>query len=168
MSVIDFLERKDNRSVAQYLSDDPKNPIDWTTLAANPPQSLLDIIMSACGMLESAVLRSKIYQVSDLQILNGASSAYVKDILSSITMYMIMSRRTGPAPSEVVINNYETAIKALEDLSNGVRIFSFSETARAGLPVNYQMQYWDRWTDNYVTQRYNRVFGTRQADRRLC
>ena len=60
LSPQDFVNLKDSRSIAEYSSDDPKNPIDPNTLVSNPPVTMMAAIDAASGMLESAVLRSTI------------------------------------------------------------------------------------------------------------
>ena len=165
VSASDFLALKDWRTAAQLCSDDPTNPIpDPTTLSTNT--NFLTILNAASGELESAVLRSEIYQVTDLQALTGVSLAYLKKIVCDIAMRLMYSRRPGPNPSETVINDYDKAMDALNNLSNGVRIFSFQQTTQAGLPDVYQMQTWDYINNNLVTARWPRAFGIRQSERR--
>jgi hypothetical protein len=169
MSISDFLARKDYRLVAQLAVDDPDNlyPLSALPAALYTDINVQTAVAAACGQLESAVLRSNRYMVSDLQALQGVSQAYMKTILSNIAMYEMYGRRSGPNPSSTMMSDYESAIKALNDLAEGIRIFSFNETQQAGLPAVYQMQPYDYIRDNLVTTR-NRSYGlgVRQQMRR--
>jgi phage gp36-like protein len=164
-SVADLLALKDYRTIAQLCSDDGANPIPLADLPTNI--NLLTILSTASGELESAVLRSGIYQVTDLSGLSGVSLAYLKKIVCDIAMKLLYSRRPGPAPSETCINDYNSAMDALNNLANGVRIFSFQQTQEAGLPQVYQMQTYDYINNNLVTARWPRMFGIRQDERRF-
>lgn len=161
----DVLARADWRPIAQQCNDDPgtsKNPnvITYDQLLTNI--NFLTIINGACGKLESACLRSQIYSVLDLQTLNGMSQAYMFDILTALIVYGCYTRRSGPAMSETVINNYNSALKALDDLANGTSIFSFGATEQAGLPITYaQTQYDFIFNQNLVTSKWQRSFGLR-------
>lgn len=161
----DVLFRKDWRVIAQLVNDNPgtsssPNYITFNQLLINP--NFLTIIDSACGKLESAVFRSKMYQVGDLYNLDGMSLQYMKTIISNIVMYECYSRRTGPAPSEMTVSDYNDSMKALDDLADGTRIFSFQETVQAGLPTTYQQQPYDYAVNqNLTTIKYGRFFGIR-------
>lgn len=171
LQVSDVLARLDWRPIAGLVNDFPGSateptPVTYNDLLTNV--NLIAIIQSACGELESAVLRSEMYQVSDLQALNGVSQQYLFTIISDIVAYGCYTRRMGPAPSEMVINNYNRAMKALEDLSNGTRIFSFQQTAQAGLPVTYQFNPYDLAVNqNLVSAKWERSFGRRNDIRRF-
>lgn len=169
LSASDFLARKDYRSVAQYCSDDPAAPLSdsdgGAQVSASP--NLLAAINSACGMLESAALSSRRYSVADLQALDGMSLEYMKMILSNIAMYLIMTRRPGPNPPDTVVAAYEEAMKLLDALSNGERIFAFAEAEEAGLPEVYQMTTADLYRNNVPSVRYGRAWGMRLERRKF-
>lgn len=130
------------------------------TLSTN--QNFLVALKSASGELESACLRSQIYAVSDLQSLNGVSLEYMKDIVSRIAMMKIYKRRNGPNPSETTVEEYNSAMKSLEELAGGTRIFAFNETEAAGLPANYYMSPWNQIQNRMVSATWQRSFGVRQ------
>jgi hypothetical protein len=165
LSVDEFLDRRDRRSVAQYCTDDPSNPADPNNLGSN--RQLIAALNGASGQLESAVMRSQIYQLADLQALTGVSLEYMKKILSDLAMYDLMTRRPGPAPSETVIDAYNRALEALEALANGTRIFSFLETAEAGLVETQPFLLTDYYKNNLISARWTPFFGIRQAERRF-
>lgn len=164
VTVADLLIRKDARSVAQYLSDDPANPISVSSLPTNV--ALLEIISSGCGELESACLKAGIYATSDLLTLSqmvppSGATSFLKKIICNIVMFNLVSRRPGPEPSIVVQNDYEWSMKQLEDLANGKRIFGFEQTEQAGLPVDYQMQPVDQIRNLFLPAIWQRSFGVR-------
>lgn len=130
------------------------------TLSTN--QNFLTVLSEASGELESACLRSQMYSVSDLQSLNGVSLQYMKKILSNIAMMNLYTRRDGPNPPETTVENYNSAMKMLEDLSGGMRIFAFNETEEAGLPKNYYMSPWNQIRNRMVSSTWQRSFGIRQ------
>jgi hypothetical protein len=133
-------------------------PVD--TLSTEP--KFLTALSSASGELESACLRSKIYSVSDLQSLNGVSLEYLKDIVSRIAMMKLYKRRNGPNPSETTVEEYNSAMKSLEELAGGTRIFAFNETEEAGLPANFYMNPWNQIQNRMVSSTWQRSFGVRQ------
>lgn len=155
----DFIAYKDMRSIAQYASDDPDNPVPDDQVATNPV--VLKILMQASGMLESAVLSSQRYAVSDLQALTGASQEYMKSILADISMYKLVIRRPGANPPETTVTAYEEAMQALQALANGDRIFAFAEVEEAGLPTTYSITPSDLYRANMASVRFRRVFGNR-------
>jgi hypothetical protein len=116
--------------------------------------------------LESAVLTSQHYSVTDLQQLNGVSLEYMKTILSDIAMYEIVCNRPENNPPDTVFQKYQLAFQALQDLSDGKRIFAFQETADAGLPQVQQISPFTRYfKDRMITAVWRRGFGVREADR---
>jgi hypothetical protein len=167
----DMYSRFDPRLMAQLCSIDPANPVtyppdgDTDTLSTN--STFLEQINIGCGELESACLRAGIYQVSDLQSLQGMSLSYMKTIIASIVIMNLYNFRSGPNPSEAVVNNYNKAMEALTDLSDGKRIFSFAQTEQAGLPTNYRMTAQNQIQNDMVTARWQRMFGVRQNLKRL-
>jgi hypothetical protein len=161
----DVLARSDWRVIAQLVNDNPGTATAPTPiLEADLPTNLnfLTIINGACGRLESACLRSQIYAVSDLQALNGMSQQYMFDILTALIIYTCYTRRSGPAMSETVINNYNFAMGELNALSDGSKIFAFQQTEQSGVPTTYQQSWADyAISQNLLTIKYNRYFGTR-------
>ena len=163
----DFLARKDQRSVGQYCSFDGQDVLTYAELVGPPVNvTLAAALNTASGALESAVLTSQHYAVTDLQALDGMSLEYMKTILSDIAMYEIVCNRPTNNPPETVSQKYQLALQALQDLSDGKRIFAFQETADAGLPKVQRISPFTRYfTDGMVTARMNRGFGQRYADR---
>lgn len=169
----DLYSRIDPRLIAQLCSFDPTNPVIYNPYGTPPVDTLstnstlLEQINIGCGELESACLRANMYQVSDLQALNGMALSYMKTIISSIVIMNLYNFRAGPNPSEAVVNNYNKAMESLTDLSDGKRIFGFLETEQAGLPSSYQLQPHDQYSADLVTARWQRSFGIRQNMKRF-
>lgn len=181
LTAADFLLRRDVRSVMGYCTDNGDDPLSKSPIAVQvaaltnpgtmPGAILMSKLKSASGMLESAVLRSGRYASGDLQSMlsqGGNDAEYCKEILASIAMYALIARRPGPSPPDTVINSYTEAIKALNDLSEGVRIFAFAETEAAGRPVTNQFNQLDYLNNNLVTARWSPMFGQRQMSKRNC
>lgn len=162
----DYLARKDYNSVAQYCNDNPGTPITPLPAALYTNFNLLVALNSACGELESACLRGLAYSVSDLQSLQGASLDYMKTILSDLATYRIMTRRLGPAPPETIISAYNSAMASLDALSRGERIFSFVQTAQAGVASTQAIPQWQGFANNLISARWGSFFGIRQDQRR--
>ena len=186
ITVQEYLLRRDVRSVYQFCTandQDPllgggggnatSSPIAMAAALADPttPQGaiLAELLGEASGMLESAIYRSKIYQLADIQALlaqGGNSARYLKRIVASLTTYSLMTRRPGPEPPDVIKESYDEAKTALNDLSIGTRIFTFAETAAAGLPVGAQITPTILRGDGFITQMYTPLFGTRAINQR--
>ncbi len=179
LSAEEFLLKRDVRSVAQYCSDDGNDPqlagstpifmvkailIDDTT---RPGSILAAKLASSSGMLESAALRSKRYSADDLASLTGNSREYMLEVLASLTMYSLICRRPGPTPPDTVVHAYEEAIKALNDLSEGIRIFAFSEAEVAGIPTTRKFTNVDYINNDLITARWTKMWGNRQISRRF-
>ncbi len=175
----DFLLRRDVRSVMGYCTDNGNDPLMNAPLAlqemslndpgTKPGLILLRKLMSASGKLESAVLRSKIYTVGGIQAMlstENNSAEYCKELLASIAMYELIYRRPGPDPPATAVNSYTEAMSALNDLSIGVRIFAFAETAEAGLPETREFNEGDYISNNFFTARSRPMFGDRGMAKR--
>lgn len=159
LTIPEMLLRHDARSVAQYVSDDPQNPVQVTDLPIN--QALLAAIDSAGGEVESVCLRAERYSASDLQSLTGQSQQFLKKIVANIAMFNLVTRRPGPDPPTTVLNNYEWSMKQLEALSQGAMIFGFVETEAAGLPGQYALQPVDQILNGQISALWPRTFGQR-------
>jgi hypothetical protein len=57
-------------------------------------------------------------------------------------------------------------MKALEDVSNGVKIFAFIETENAGMPQTQAIPVFSYVSNNFISSRWRPMFGFRQKDRR--
>lgn len=130
----DMLVQYDIRAIADLLNDrgvrtgGSPNP-DPAIVAVDPVlQAMLD---KASGMVEAACLRSLRYSPADLQGLTGVSLQLLVGIVCDLAMGYLYRRRPdkGKPPAA-----FGEALKWLEDLASGERIFSFQETEAAALP----------------------------------
>jgi hypothetical protein len=182
LTAAEFCLRRDPRSIYQYSTDSPVDPIKAQStpiaqvLAAieDPTTAVGQVVLSrleaASGKLESAVLRSGRYAVSDLQALltmGGNSAEELKDVVASVAMYKLITRRPGPAPPETVVHDYNEAVIFLNDLSDGIRIFAFQEVEQAGLPQTRKFTPMDQLLNGQFVAQSRPLFGTRAIDRRF-
>jgi hypothetical protein len=172
-----FLLLRDIRTIVQYCSDDPRDGFQSASIsvvraALTDPTTpvggvLLQKLMAASGMLESALLRSGRYTAADLLALAGNSAVYMQEVLAALTMYKIATRRPGPELPASVTDAYNEAIKALNDLSEGIRIFAFAEVEAAAVPAVRQSTIIDHVQNNMITARWRPMFADRQINKRF-
>lgn len=131
----DMLVFYDIRPVADLVNDTgvrtggSPNPSPATVEASPILQNALD---RASGFMEAACLRSDRYTVLDLQSLTGVSLQFLKGIVCDLAMGLLYRRRPdkGKPPAA-----YGEALKWLEELASGERIFAFAEVEAANLPL---------------------------------
>lgn len=102
---------------------------------ANPAgKTLLTFLLQGAGDIEAACIVSARYSPADLQSLGGASAAMLQKLNAARSMWAIYQRlKPGTARPEDVPFAVESE-KLLQLLRDGERVFSFVETAQAGLP----------------------------------
>lgn len=129
LPVAEFLKRADARVVAQLCSDTGK-PVAISDLASDP--NLAAALLSASGMFEAAVFQGERYSMLDFQALPNpsASLSLLYTLLTNVTMTLLFERRPEATKDSAVMLRAEAWLKAL---ANGEKIFSFKETADAGL-----------------------------------
>lgn len=133
---------------------DPNNPAC---------QRLLVFLNKGAGEIESACSVSSRYSPADLNSLTGVSRALLQQINAARAMWAIYQKlKPGTGRPEDVPGAMESA-KALEDLRNGERIFSFVESAEAGLP-SVQSPQTRQLLTGYVIGRARRLFPNYGAD----
>ncbi len=156
----DMLEYYDIRTIADYLSDTgvrlggAPNPTTATVLASTRLQKFLN---NAAGIIESAVMRSAHYSLSDLATtLDGVSKELLVGINCWLAMGALWSRRPR---KDTPPFGYEMAMKYLEDLANGERIFSLAEVEQASIPSAHVETPAEIWARGMVAQQAFRYFG---------
>src|SRR6185369_3672297 len=107
----------------------------------------------------------KRYTVADLTALAGAASGLLFRLLTQITVVLLYGRRPGVEMKQPWI--YEQAMKDLEALSVGQRLFSFVEVGEAGLPGTQEVNFDDDTTRNRLSARTSRRFNRGGKDRDL-
>ena len=160
-----FLRWCDARTTGDLVRDD--------TTRATPTELLTDLVLlqflqEASGRLESACFMGNRYSVDDLQALqepvNGLltnSAVMLAGIVAGVAAGELARRRPGVDIPESMKAKIDEGEKALELLSEGERILSFEQTARAGKmdevydsPMNVYQRYG-------VTVQCQRLFGLR-------
>lgn len=161
-SAQDFFNRFNITLACQLCSDDPSQPIDTTSIYTN--SKLIAAISDACGQMEAALFVGERYGSADLSALTGVSQQYMFRILSDIAAYNLWSLRGASSPPESVVKGYERAQELLHRLSDGENIFSFAEVGQAGIPETKSIKASDYWTNNFISSRWQRMFGPRAKD----
>lgn len=102
---------------------------------ANPAAVRLLVFLNAgAGEIESACSVSARYSPDDLNALTGVSRILLQKLNAARAMWLLTQKlKPGTARPDDVPGAVESA-KLIEDLRNGERIFSFVESAGAGLP----------------------------------
>lgn len=131
-SAAEFLKRIDKRTVADLCSD-TGTPVTEGALAANV--NLLAALEDASGDVEAAALMGGRYSNADLAALitdDGVGAAKLRRIVSDLAIAYLFERRPSPdldrQPQAV-----ERALKFLELLASGERIFGFQEVMDDGV-----------------------------------
>lgn len=145
-SAADLFAYHDPNQVADMIldGDDPRPTVAQMSSASNKYGALvLRFLRAASGRVESACTVSKMYTVDDLQELydptdsandNTASREVLIKLVADLCFWMLCQRRQ---PNSGDPRNVPGAVEAnelLNQLRDGERIFSFTETAAAGLP----------------------------------
>lgn len=121
--------------------------------------NLYAALLAASGELEASCLVGRRYAPSDLSALTGASAQYLKKIVAYLALGGLRHRRGIFDDSEHP--QVKEAREAVQKLEDGNDIFSFAETAQAGLPKSVFRNFDDDRRLNLMSSIARRVFGTR-------
>jgi len=133
LTVDEFLEFKDKRAVGQLVNDDG-DQLSPSQLQDDP--NLTKILLAASGRVEASLFAADLYSAEDIASPNGASKAFIQDIVARLAMYMLYGRRDAPEPPATVVAGYQEAVDQLANLANGSLILAFAQTEAAGLVIN--------------------------------
>lgn len=154
--VSEFLKRVDARVVGDLVSDSGER-VASGSLASDA--NLAAILLDASGMVEAACLVSGRYTPTDLASLTGASLRFLYRLVSDLTLGMLVQRR--PDRKYPIPPQYELAMKWLDRLESGERIFGFQEQMDAGV-VDHTVETADIVNDRQMTTTHaQRFFSTR-------
>jgi hypothetical protein len=125
-----FIETHDARKVGDLL-------LDNGTRDADPESSTIvaRALLWASGMVETACLKGARYTPTDLAALTGAGQSVLETLVADLAFWFLCKRRHKVAVKAKEIAGVEEAFEMLQWLAEGERIFSFQETADAGLPA---------------------------------
>lgn len=145
----------------------------------NPTQTaganLLTLLLQGSGLLETALLRGKRYQVTDLQtIINPpgvtppattTGAQYLIGLVADITLWLIYTRR--PMPGLAMPMPAQIAMRVLDDIASGERILALDENAEAGTNIGVVAPDEDQpigvFLPDPLTKRTSDFFGDRNA-----
>lgn len=142
ITVAEFLDRYDLRTIGQLMHDDDTLPmsgdnINLTALLAElentgtaPGRRLYAILQDASGKLESSALAGERYTPEDLQALTGNQAEYLKRLVADLAVRTCYERRPtlfGPPPTQS-----QEADAVLNAIAAGTMIFGLQEVMDAG------------------------------------
>jgi hypothetical protein len=142
----DLFVYHDPNQVADMLAegDDPRPTASQMNSESNKYGAmLLRFLRAASGRVESACTVAKMYTVADLQELydpadsandHTASREVLIKLVADLCFWMLCQRRQPNASDPRNVPGALEASDLLNQLRDGERIFSFTETAAAGLP----------------------------------
>lgn len=131
-----------------FIWHDQEQVSNFVRTGQNPPPSTAEMLDStsaagallvkfglmASGKVESTCLIGKRYVPADLQALTGASAEFLKKLVCDLWFwYLAQRRQPGTANPQNVAGALE-ALETLKALRDGEALFSFEESAQAGLP----------------------------------
>lgn len=125
--------------LGDYLSSNGQRLTKAEVVAST---TLNNMLLEASGMIEAASLKGNRYKPADLALLTGASKSFLEGIVAGLVLF-IMGRRKSLMGSKDSLQNLslytQFSLEQLEMIAKGDRIFSFTETAEAGLVENNTM-----------------------------
>ncbi len=152
----EFLKRCDHRTTGDLCSD-ADSRVSAANLLTN--DNLTAALQDASGLVESAALVGGRYTPDDINALAGNGLRYLYRLITIITRAFLVDRRpTIGVPMPV---GFDWAMNQLQLLREGQRIFSFSETADAGLPAHHEMTPDEVETRRLTTIEARNLYGTR-------
>lgn len=124
----------------------------------NPAGQRLQVFLGiGAGEIESACAVSSRYSPQDLQALTGVSQQFLQRLNAARGIWALFQKlKPGTARPEDVPGAVDSA-KLIQDLRNGERIFTFLESAAAGLPSINPPQP-NQLVTGYVVGRAARLF----------
>ncbi len=149
----DLVNYCDVRQIGDWCSDD-----DTRVSASNVLTNtiVLAALSTASGRVEASCLKGGRYTPADLQALTGVGQMFLKELVCVLAMYYLARRRRFRF-SETRLPDIAEAEKALKSLELGQTIFSFEDSASAGLAATTQMQE----PGSKIEHRYTRWLGVR-------
>lgn len=159
--VAEFLKRVDNAAVATLASDVPGVPATLLLTNAN----VIAALMTATGLLESAVMMGGKYAADDLQLLlttTCGSQAMMFSIVADLAWVELFKRR--PNMNANPPATLKQSMEWLDLLSQGKRIFAFKQTQDASIMEKTDASVADIDARNSVVDQAEPYFG-RRADR---
>lgn len=127
----------DWQQIADMLRDgESPRPTKMRLLDATSTEGaqLVNMLLAASGELESACQVGARYSPADLAALTGAGLLRLKKLTADLAFWLICEFRQPATADPKSIPGAAKALEALEQLKDGKRIFSFTESGTAGNP----------------------------------
>jgi hypothetical protein len=159
--VSEFLKRVDRAAVALLASDMPGFPADNLETDGN----VLAALLTATGMLESAVMMGGKYSAEDLALLKATTcgaQGLMFGIISDLAWVVLFKRR--PNMNAQPPASLKQSMEWLDMLAGGKRIFAFQQATDATIMERVDSEASDIEARNGVVFQAEAYFG-RRADR---
>ena len=141
------------------LVDDTNTAVSASGLSNDAVIAMM--LARASGEVESACMVGSRYDPADLQALQGNGRALLVGLVCDLAYGYLRQRRGLPEPHGEA---YGVALKTLDELAEGKRIFPFSQSEQAGLTQNHDVVASELDRHPYASRRLRRVFGKRLRD----
>ena len=148
--------------IFEDLLSDTNNRIPAATITNNSSSPLLPILQSSAGMIEAACFRAASYSPTDLQALIGNSQQLLKSLNTRLAVGETYLRRPRNTP---IPPQYLQALKLLEELEAGSKIFGLQEHANVGNVTERVQTLQDVERLDLATWQASRLFGWRANER---
>lgn len=102
--------------------------------ASDEGAELLTLGLAVSGEIESACFIGNRYSSADLAALTNSGAAKLEKLTADLWFYALMERRQPGTADPDEIPGFAKALKMLDMLESGERIFGMQESADAGLP----------------------------------
>jgi phage gp36-like protein len=122
----DFLKRFDARTTGDLCSDDG-NRVPPALLLTDP--NLLAALSDASGVINSAIFQGNRYQASDIAQLTDVDLSLLIRLCCNLAFGLLMMRRGNDVTG---VPQYQEALRVLEQLKKGERIFNIQSAKDAG------------------------------------
>ncbi len=157
ITAAEVLKRLDWRVLADLCSDNESRIGGTSSSALLTNANFLALLRDASGELESACKVGERYSVADLALLiadSGMGAGKIYRLLCRLIMGYAFERRPDKENKQAAV--YEAALKELDQLRDGERIFSFAESATAGR-MNHEVE-----TESDIVNRHGVVYQARR------
>jgi phage gp36-like protein len=154
----DFRKFYDARALGM-LADDTNAAVDPGGLSGDAVIAMM--LARASGDVESACMVGSRYEPADLQALAGNGRALLVGLVCDLAYGYLRQRRGLPDPHGEA---YGIALKTLDELSEGKKIFPFAQSEQAGLAQNRDLIASEIDRHPYASRRLRRAFGRRLRD----
>ena len=152
----DLIARYDENTIRD-LGSDGGTPV--TDLNTSP--KIQEALAGAAGAVNSAVRTAGMYQVEDLEALEGDDASYLKDIVCDLAMFRLIKRRPEMF-SDASKSLGKWAHEQLKTIREGYAVFPIDKNIEAGKPSIAGPSHIDYQNLNLIPDRTRRYYPHRQ------